>query len=65
MARRAAWSQRLLPHPAVDHVSANLAQVRENKYYADSHGTSTLQQRIRLQPEVEVHGVDHERGVLD
>jgi TldD protein len=59
------WSRRLLPHPAVDHVSASLAQVRENKFYADSHGTSTLQQRVRLQPVVEVHGVDKERGVLD
>ncbi len=61
----AAWSSRLLPHPAVDHVSASVAQVRENKFYADSQGTSTLQQRIRLQPEVEVHGVDHARGVMD
>jgi TldD protein len=61
----AAWSQRLLPHPAVDHVSASVDQVRENKYYADSDGTTTLQQRVRLQPVVEVHGADSSRGVLD
>jgi len=59
------WSHRLLPHPAVDHVSASVDQVRENKFYADSHGTSTLQQRIRLQPVVEVFGADRTRGVLD
>jgi TldD protein len=61
----AEWSRRLLPHPAVAHVSARVDQVRENKFYADSRGTSTLQQRIRLQPVVEVHGADSERGVLD
>ncbi len=61
----ATWSHRLLAHPAVAHVSASVAQVRENKFYADSHGTSTLQQRIRLQPVVEVFGIDQTRGVLD
>ncbi len=59
------WSERLLAHVAVQHVSASVLQVRENKFYADSHGTSTLQQRVRLQPDIEVYGVDSERGILD
>jgi TldD protein len=59
------WSNRVLRHDAVDHVSAEVYQVRENKYYEDSHGTSTLQQRIRLHPVVYAYGVDRERGILD
>ncbi|MEJ7628477.1 MAG: TldD/PmbA family protein [Nocardioidaceae bacterium] len=59
------WSARLLAHPTVDHVSAGVGQVRENSFYADSHGTSTLQQRIRVEPVIEVFGADTERGILD
>ena len=59
------WSDRLLRHSAVDHVSASVSQLCENKFYADSHGTSTLQQRVRVHPTLEVHGADHNRGILD
>ncbi|MGI8701444.1 MAG: PmbA/TldA family metallopeptidase [Nocardioidaceae bacterium] len=59
------WSERLLADPVVQHVSASVQQVRENKFYADSSGTSTMQQRVRLQPVVEVYGADPRRGVLD
>ncbi|MGI8577346.1 MAG: TldD/PmbA family protein [Nocardioidaceae bacterium] len=59
------WSEPLRNAPVVDHVSAHVHQVAENKFYADSHGTTTIQQRIRLHPEVEVHGVDRRRGIFD
>ena len=59
------WSHRLLAAPVVDHVSAVAHQVREIKYYADSHGTTTTQQRVRIHPTVEVFGADRERGLLD
>lgn len=61
----AQWSEQLRAHPAVDHVSASVNQVSENKYYADSAGTSTTQQRIRLHPSLEVHGTDRQRGIFD
>jgi TldD protein len=60
-----AWSRRLAEHPAVEHVAASVHQVRENKFYADNHGTATTQQRVRLNPVVEVHGSDRATGVVD
>jgi TldD protein len=59
------WSRRLADHTAVDHVSASVHQLRENKFYADSHGTTTTQQRVRLNPVVEVHGADRAKGIVD
>ncbi|MBA2774786.1 MAG: TldD/PmbA family protein [Nocardioidaceae bacterium] len=59
------WSHGLLAATGVDHVSAVVRQVRENKFYADSHGTTTVQQRVRLAPELEVYGADAKRGVID
>lgn len=50
------WTERLRTHDAVDHATAGLLQVQENKYYADLSGTRTTQQRIRLQPEFEAMG---------
>ena len=44
------WSGRLLASDQVDHVEASLQQVLENKFYADTAGTLTTQQRIRMQP---------------
>ncbi|MFC7328511.1 TldD/PmbA family protein [Marinactinospora rubrisoli] len=48
------WSRRLLADPRVDHVDADLLQAKEQKFYADTAGTVTTQQRVRLAPEVEV-----------
>ena len=45
----AEWSAQLLRADAVSHADATLRQVRETKYYADTSGTSTLQQRVRMQ----------------
>ncbi|HUR50956.1 MAG TPA: DNA gyrase modulator, partial [Mycobacteriales bacterium] len=52
------WSQQLLGHDDVDHVDVQLQQALENKFYADLSGTSTTQQRVRLQPQVTGTRVD-------
>jgi TldD protein len=59
------WSQRLRQHRVVEHATAELLQVHENKYYADLAGTRTTQQRVRLQPTFTAMGSDAERGVFD
>ena len=46
------WSAGLLGHDVVDHVDVGLQQLKEQKFYADLAGTSTLQQRVMLHPEV-------------
>ena len=51
-------SDRLLAADGVDHVSASLMQVQENKYYADTAGTVTTQQRVRIHPEFTAVQVD-------
>jgi len=61
----AAWSQQLLTAPAVQHVSAVVSQVVENKFYADLAGTTTTQQRVRLYPSLEAHGSDEASGRFD
>src|SRR4051795_630013 len=55
------WTRRLGEAAAVEHSSASLQQVQENKFYADLAGTTTTQQRVRLQPFVEAHGSRGER----
>ena len=50
------WTNRLRTGAAVDHATAYLLQVQENKFYADLAGTRTTQQRIRLQPGFEAMG---------
>ena len=52
-----AWSRRLLD-AGVSHVDASFRAVKEQKFYADLAGTSTRQQRVRVQPEVTVVLVD-------
>lgn len=46
----AGWSERLLAADGVTHVDATLMTVQENKFYADTAGTVTTQQRVRLHP---------------
>jgi TldD protein len=58
----AAYSRQVLDQPAVDHVTARLDQVLEGKFYADTAGTVTTQQRVRLHPVVEALAVDPEGG---
>jgi TldD protein len=59
------WSSRLLGAEGVSHVTASLLAVQENKFYADSAGTVTTQQRIRLNPELEAVSVDDATGAFD
>ncbi|HEX2904665.1 MAG TPA: TldD/PmbA family protein [Jatrophihabitans sp.] len=62
VARLAELSQRLLAADGVDHVDVRLMQAQENKYYADTAGTVTNQQRVRLYPQFTAVQVDVARG---
>ena len=59
------WTSQLLAAPGVEHADGGLQQVLENKFYADLAGTSTTQQRVRLEPSVEAYGTDPATGVFD
>jgi TldD protein len=59
------WSERLLAADGVDHVQARLNQVLENKFYADLAGTTTTQQRVRLDPELTAAAVDRAHGTFE
>jgi TldD protein len=59
------WSARLYDAAGVTHSSALLRQVVENKFYTDLAGTTTTQQRVRLQPDFEIFGVDEATGTFD
>ena len=56
------WSNRVLAAPAVSHVDAELLAVLENKFYADLAGTSTTQQRVRIQPKLNAVAIEAESG---
>ena len=57
-------SERLLSADGVDHVDAHLMQVLENKFYADTAGTMTTQQRVRLHPTFTAVNVDRGAGAF-
>ncbi|MEV5875171.1 TldD/PmbA family protein [Streptomyces sp. NPDC052101] len=59
------WSTRLLAANGVSHVDASLLTVHENKFYADTAGTVTTQQRVRLHPELTAVSVDESSGEFD
>ncbi|MBP0458812.1 TldD/PmbA family protein [Streptomyces montanisoli] len=61
----AEWSARLLRADGVAHVDASLMTVHENKFYADTAGTVTTQQRVRLHPALTAVAVDAESGGFD
>ncbi|MFF3766576.1 TldD/PmbA family protein [Streptomyces sp. NPDC001922] len=61
----AEWSSRLLAADGVAHADASLLTVRENKFYADTAGTTTTQQRVRLHPQLTAVAVDPESGEFD
>lgn len=50
------WTRRLSAADVVQHVDASLAWVKEQKYYADLAGTTTVQQRVLARPSVTVVG---------
>jgi TldD protein len=62
IARLSELSDRLLTADGVDHVDARLTQVLENKFYADTAGTSTTQQRVRLRPVFTAVSIDVANG---
>ena len=59
------WSNQLLRDDVIAHVTAGLRQVFENKFYADTAGTVTTQQRVRLHPVLEAFAVDESSGRFD
>ena len=61
----AEWSERLLAGEGVTHVDARLWAVQENKFYADTAGTVTTQQRVRVLPELTATSVDAGSGRFD
>ena len=59
------WSADLIAAAGVEHSTGSLQQVLENKFYTDLAGTTTTQQRVRLQPDLEVYGTEERSGVFD
>jgi TldD protein len=59
------WSAALLAHDVVAHAEAAAHMVMENKFYADLAGTTTTQQRVRVNVQLEAVGVDKESGRFD
>ncbi|MFJ4919022.1 TldD/PmbA family protein [Streptomyces sp. NPDC088725] len=59
------WSARLLRADGVAHADASLHTVHENKFYADTAGTVTTQQRVRLHPQLTAVAVDAASGEFD
>jgi TldD protein len=59
------WSRRLGQAVGVDHVAASVSQVRENKFYCDSRGTMTTQQRVRINPQLQIYGAAGDGGPVD
>ena len=57
--------ERLTAADGVAHATAGVQQVKENKFYADLAGTTTIQQRVRIQPEVEAVSVDPATGAFE
>ena len=62
VAHLGAWSAVLLRAPGIDHVSAHVFAVVEEKHYRDLAGTVTTQRRVRIHPVVEAFAVDTAAG---
>ncbi len=58
----ASWCDRVLSAPGVDHVTAAVLAVAEEKHYADLAGTVATQRRVRVRPVLEALAVDKEGG---
>lgn len=50
--RLASLTAKLLKAPGINYASASTRYVKEQKHYADSYGTSTTQQRVRIDSDV-------------
>ncbi|MFI5099220.1 MAG: TldD/PmbA family protein [Actinomycetes bacterium] len=58
----AQWSADLLAAPSVDHVDALVYAVQECSFYADLAGTTTTQQRVRIEPQITAVAVQEDGG---
>ncbi|MFP5371936.1 MAG: TldD/PmbA family protein, partial [Actinomycetes bacterium] len=56
------FSEQLMAADGVEHVQAACMLVKEQKYYADTAGTRTRQQRVRLNPHFTALTVDRSTG---
>ena len=56
------WSGLVLAADGVDHVNARLLAVREDKFYADSAGTTTTQRQVWVHPQLTAVRVDRSGG---
>ncbi len=61
----AEFSERLLAADGVEHVRASCMHVKEQKYYADTAGTRTRQQRVRIHPDLTALTVDRATGSFE
>ncbi|HTY73633.1 MAG TPA: TldD/PmbA family protein [Actinomycetes bacterium] len=59
------FSERVLGKDGVAHVDASVYSVKEIKHYADTAGTVTTQQRVRLNPDLLAVTVDKESGAFE
>jgi TldD protein len=58
-------SEQLLAADGVEHVQSSCTHVKEQKYYADTAGTRTRQQRVRIHPEFTALTVDRSTGAFE
>jgi TldD protein len=58
-------SEQLLAADGVEHVQSGCLHVKEQKYYADTAGTRTRQQRVRIHPEFTALTVDRSTGAFE
>jgi TldD protein len=58
-------SEQLLAADGVEHVQSGCTAVKEQKYYADTAGTRTRQQRVRLHPVLTALTVDRTSGAFE
>jgi TldD protein len=58
-------SERLMAADGVEHVQTSCMLVKEQKYYADTAGTRTRQQRVRIHPEFTALTVDRTTGQFE
>ncbi len=59
------WTRELMAADGIDHATGGVLSVHENKYYADLSGSSITQQRVRVEPYLEVHASDPATGAFD
>jgi TldD protein len=58
-------SEQLLAADGVEHVQTSCQAVKEQKYYADTAGTRTRQQRVRIHPDLTALTVDRSSGAFE